>query len=196
MPQTIGGFDFGLEDLETNRDTYCEVIKKQGYRELFTHKGLPVVKVRGSIAQLDHKNKAVYFCLHLGNHNSYLVDRTLTQCILWRSCATYTKDLAARVFNDYLLKHYTLQAGYLQTKGDYRFWQLRLQEALSKGFYVYCLDYHKVKVTIIETSEQLDDLFPWMKGKALKHKYRRYAVSDTPISLRNSVHKKTSLTPS
>ncbi|MCC8465069.1 MULTISPECIES: hypothetical protein [Photorhabdus] len=114
--------------------------------------------------------------------------RPVTQILVWRirtpQHRAVLRDLAGKVFFDYLLEHYNVIVSDMnQTTDGIAFWQDRMYDALAYNMHVYAYDMITCELRKILTQNDVSRQESWLWGDPEHHQNRLAIISKSELPI-------------
>ncbi|CDG16504.1 hypothetical protein [Xenorhabdus doucetiae] len=114
--------------------------------------------------------------------------RPVTQILVWRirtpQHRAVLRDLAGKVFFDYLLEHYSVIVSDMnQTNDGMAFWQDRMYDALVYHLHVYAYDMITCELRKILTQDDVSRQERWLWGDPEHHQNRLAIISKNELPI-------------
>ncbi|QTL40605.1 hypothetical protein HGO23_04240 [Xenorhabdus budapestensis] len=114
--------------------------------------------------------------------------RPVTQILVWRirtpQHRAVLRDLAGRVFFDYLLERYNVIVSDMnQTNDGMAFWQDRMYDALMYNLHVYAYDMITCELRKVETQDDVSRQEMWLWGDPEHHQNRLAIISKNELPI-------------
>ncbi len=173
----------GFKPKEMNAAMYSQIAKDTRKKKIATlDDGIYLYELPDKFVALNtHKHKVVYLVQY--SKKVIFGKQGITQVKVWRDKASSVTDgLAKKIFFTHLFPLADcIVSDRQQTSYGRAFWELRIYEAFSRGHHVYLLDQNKQTQTLLQTTDDFDDLADTWWGDTLQYQGRKIAICHTKL---------------
>ncbi|KAA1181283.1 hypothetical protein [Photorhabdus heterorhabditis] len=137
----------------------------------------------------DVSQEVVYYNRVIIQPDVVLSCRPVTQILVWRILKrehrVVLRDLAGKVFFDYLLESYNVIVSDMnQTHDGISFWQARMYDALAYNMHVYAYDMITCELHKILSDKEIASKESWLWGDPEHHQNRLAIISKSELPIK------------
>ncbi len=188
MPQNIEQSDFGFDQDAVNKSQANKLLSNRKCKQVGMIKGVPLFKIGNKYALIENEGgnntepRIRYYVQYENNWISLIKRNAIQQVLVWR--AGGFDGIAATIFYDYLIKETgCIVTDSQQSPQGKRFWFDRINNAFSRGLYVYYIDIMSPNRVIKRLTDMIEvgkiSAIAW--GDSQKNQERRIIICTEEI---------------